>query len=163
MYTIYKHTVPNGKVYIGQTKLTTYARWASGSGYQNQRYFYTDILKFGWRNIQHEILAEVETKEEATALERKYILECRSNEPEYGYNKNINTSSLPDDEKRKIYKEKYRNNTDKKKKVRCIETGDEFYTLEEAAKTYNISASGISKACRGCSKTSGGYHWEKLI
>lgn len=34
MYKVYKHTFPNGKKYIGITKLTVENRWRSGKGYK---------------------------------------------------------------------------------------------------------------------------------
>ena len=53
-YTVYKHTSPNGKVYIGITCKPTKARWKNGKGYKNNDYFYNAILKYGWENFSHE-------------------------------------------------------------------------------------------------------------
>lgn len=56
-YKLYRHTSPSGKVYIGITKTSVYARWNKGRGYRrNQPAFYNAILKYGWDNINHEIL-----------------------------------------------------------------------------------------------------------
>ena len=85
-YTVYKHIVPNGKVYIGITRQKTTDRWLAGNGYQQQPYFYNAILKYGWKNIRHEILFENLTKAEAEQMEVKLIAECRSNERAFGYN-----------------------------------------------------------------------------
>lgn len=52
---IYKHTSPSGKVYIGQTGQKPENRWDNGRGYKSG-YFYCAIKKYGWNNIQHEIL-----------------------------------------------------------------------------------------------------------
>ena len=52
---IYKHTSPSGKVYIGQTGQKPENRWDNGRGYKSG-YFYCAIKKYGWDNIQHEIL-----------------------------------------------------------------------------------------------------------
>ena len=52
---IYKHTSPSGKVYIGQTGQKPENRWDNGSGYKSG-YFYCAIKKYGWENIQHEVL-----------------------------------------------------------------------------------------------------------
>lgn len=35
MYTVYKHTTPSGKVYIGITKQKPWQRWNNGNGYKN--------------------------------------------------------------------------------------------------------------------------------
>ena len=52
---IYKHTSPSGKVYIGQTGQKPENRWNNGRGYKSG-YFYCAIKKYGWNNIQHEVL-----------------------------------------------------------------------------------------------------------
>ena len=35
-YSVYKHTFPNGKVYIGITKQNPLKRWRNGTGYKGQ-------------------------------------------------------------------------------------------------------------------------------
>ena len=47
-----------------------------------------------------------------------------------------------------------------KKRVRCIETGEIFESLSEAARKYNSRHSDISRACRGLRNVAGGKHWE---
>lgn len=86
-YFVYKHTFPNGKVYIGITsqKYITH-RWQSGKGYKNQEMMYNAILKYGWDNIKHEILFENLTQEEAFEKEKYLIKAYRSDERKYGYN-----------------------------------------------------------------------------
>ena len=72
-YTVYKHTSPSGKVYIGITCGSVENRWRNGRGYNKQYLFYNAILKYGWNNIKHEILYSNLTKEEAYNLEIKLI------------------------------------------------------------------------------------------
>ena len=86
MYSIYKHTCPNGKVYIGITNQEPEKRWCNGFGYQKQSRFFSAIVKFGWDNILHEIIAQVETQQEASKIEKILITSHKSNIPEYGYN-----------------------------------------------------------------------------
>ena len=87
MYTVYKHTAPNGKVYIGITKQNPPSkRWLGGQGYRTQEKFYRAILKYGWKNFKHEILYQYEYPEEAEEMERKLIKQYRSTENEFGYN-----------------------------------------------------------------------------
>lgn len=140
MYKIYKHTMPDGKCYIGQTNLDPiYKRWNYGHGYRLNKPFYNDIIQVGWNNIQHEILEEVATKAEAADRERYYILLYRSNEPEFGYNKSTNFSSLPKT----------------RKYVRCIETGKLYETATAVAAEVGVSKQAIchaitnESACRG--------------
>ena len=87
-YYVYKHTCPNGKVYIGITKNRPSVRWGkNGNGYKNHHaHFYSAIQKYGWDNISHEILFDGLTKEEACQKEIELISEYKSNEPQYGYN-----------------------------------------------------------------------------
>ena len=53
---IYRHMFPNGKVYIGQTCQKPEHRWENGKGYEGCTLFFSAIQKYGWDNIQHEIL-----------------------------------------------------------------------------------------------------------
>lgn len=86
-YTVYKHTAPNGKVYIGITQQTVEKRWkANGLGYQTQTYFYKAIQKYGWDKIDHSIIAYGLTKSEAEQMEIELIASCKANNPKYGYN-----------------------------------------------------------------------------
>lgn len=85
-YTVYKHTTPNGKVYIGITKQEPAKRWLNGKGYQNQEYFYNAILKYGWKQIKHEILFRGLTKPEAEEKEIELIKIYDSTNREKGYN-----------------------------------------------------------------------------
>ena len=56
---IYKHTFPDGKVYIGQTLSgNTERRWQEGFGYQGQKKVFEAIVKFGWENIKHEVIED---------------------------------------------------------------------------------------------------------
>lgn len=55
-YCVYKHTAPDGRVYIGITGNDPKIRWSSGSGYRNNTYFTRCIKKYGWTNFKHEIL-----------------------------------------------------------------------------------------------------------
>ena len=72
-YSVYCHTFPNGKKYIGITKMDVKKRWDNGFGYSSQPKIARAIAKFGWDNIKHEILAVGLTKELANQLEQYYI------------------------------------------------------------------------------------------
>ena len=87
-YCVYLHTVPNGKRYVGITKHGDYPnrRWNNGKGYEKNRYFYNDIVSYGWNNITHEILHNGISEREARQLEHYYIMKYRSTNRYYGYN-----------------------------------------------------------------------------
>lgn len=85
-YKVYKHTAPNGKVYIGITSQDPQKRWGYGYNYRKQRYFFTAIKKYSWNNIKHEILYEKLTQKEAEDKEIELIAQYKSNNREFGYN-----------------------------------------------------------------------------
>ena len=86
MYYVYKHTCPNNKSYIGMTGLELNRRWRDGFGYNDNRAFFHDIVKYGWDNITHEVLSQHETKEEALREEAYQILLHNTVSAHYGYN-----------------------------------------------------------------------------
>ena len=53
---IYRHIFPNGKVYIGQTCQKPEYRWNNGRGYKTSPFIFNAINKYGWDNIEHQIL-----------------------------------------------------------------------------------------------------------
>lgn len=86
-YTVYMHTTPNGKVYVGITSQTNInRRWQGGMGYRMQPMFYRAIVKYGWDNIKHEILYSGLSKEEAEKIEIALITMHDSTNPSHGYN-----------------------------------------------------------------------------
>lgn len=86
-FTVYKHTTPSNKVYIGITSQEVGRRWQCGSGYYGNDHFRKAIKKYGWENITHEVLYTGLTKEQACSKEIELIAEYDSANPEKGYNK----------------------------------------------------------------------------
>jgi group I intron endonuclease len=86
MYTVYMHTTPSGKVYIGITKRKPERRWNNGNGYKQNKHFYSAIRKYHWENIKHEIVKNGLTKEQACAKEIELIAYYDSTNPDKGYN-----------------------------------------------------------------------------
>ena len=72
-YTVYKHTSPSGKVYIGITSKNVKERWNYGQGYRNNEHFWRAIQKYGWKSIEHTILYENLTKSQACEKEKELI------------------------------------------------------------------------------------------
>ena len=87
VYSIYKHTTPDGLVYIGATAQKPKNRWNNGENYKFVPKFYEAIKRFGWDNIQHEVVCEVSSREEAYIKEKEYIEKYKSFDERYGYNK----------------------------------------------------------------------------
>lgn len=86
MWTVYKHTSPSGKIYIGITGQKVERRWGNGSGYSNNKYFTRAIKKYGWENFNHKILFTGLTKKEAGKMEQ-YLIEKYDCIMPKGYNK----------------------------------------------------------------------------
>ena len=89
MYYIYKITnLINGKVYIGLTTLTVEQRWKIHvrDSKTNTKHLYKSIRKYGIDNFYVEKIDETDSFKELGELERKYIKEYQSTDPNKGYN-----------------------------------------------------------------------------
>ena len=103
-YCVYMHICPNNKKYIGMTK-DIKARWQYGNGYRDNIDFYESIKLYNWKNIEHLIIADSLTKEEAEELEEQLILEHKTYDSNYGYNKYIGNKWT--EERKNEYSEKF--------------------------------------------------------
>lgn len=102
-YTVYCHTSPSGKRYIGITsnhRLND--RWRGGKGYRVNIHFDNAIKKYGWDNFSHEILESGLTREEACEREKYYIALYDSTDPTKGYNVSLGGGAHSEETKRKI-------------------------------------------------------------
>lgn len=113
-YCVYIHTSPSGKSYVGQTKLKPEERWGKdGAGYlrkykESSKYhqpaFAKAILKYGWGNFEHEVIANNLTKEEANNFEKLLIEKLNTMDSKHGYNikEGGSNGSLSEETKRKL-------------------------------------------------------------
>ncbi|MBQ1778448.1 MAG: GIY-YIG nuclease family protein [Acidaminococcaceae bacterium] len=85
-YCVYMHRFPNGKVYIGITNREPEKRWNGGRGYKSNHGLFSAILKYGWINIEHIVLATGLTEEQASAEEKRLVCEYQSDDIKHGYN-----------------------------------------------------------------------------
>ncbi len=88
-YTVYKHTSPSGKIYIGITNQNPSKRWQNGHGYSYNNHFMNAIKRYGWNNFTHEIIYDGLSKDEACKKEIELIKIYKSNKIKYGYNKSF--------------------------------------------------------------------------
>ena len=73
-WTVYEHITPSGKRYIGITsRKNPKQRWGGGSSYKKGTAFRYAIDKYGWNDIQHNILFDDLTEKEAKWLENYLI------------------------------------------------------------------------------------------
>ena len=95
IYSVYKHTSPSNKVYIGITSMNPPEnRWRNGLGYWQNNHFYNAIQKYGWDNFEHEILFKGLTKKEAEDKEVELISLYNATDRENGYNKDNGGTSV---------------------------------------------------------------------
>lgn len=85
-YYVYMHILPNNKKYVGITKQNPKSRWKNGYGYASSPHFYNAILKYGWDNIEHIILASNLSLENASEMEKELIAKYNLTNRENGYN-----------------------------------------------------------------------------
>jgi group I intron endonuclease len=85
IYTIYKHTSPSGKSYIGMTKNIKRRNSQHQSVVSSCTYFSNAVKKYGWDNFIHELLGEYLSFEEANECEVFMITEHTTLAP-FGYN-----------------------------------------------------------------------------
>lgn len=176
-YTVYRHTTPSGKVYIGITKQNPEKRWENGNGYKGNEHFYRAILKYGWENIKHEIICQASLSSvQAGAVEKSFIALYDSTNPDKGYNHSIGEEcgmlgvhhsietrrKLSESNKRTYLNPELRRKSSeaKKKAVICVETGTLYSSGAEAAESIGVTNGAISMAVSGKRKTAGGYHWK---
>lgn len=157
---IYRHTSPSGKVYIGQTCKKPEHRWDNGKGYKQCTVFFYAIKKYGWENIQHEVLFTGLDQLNADIIEEDLIYYYKQIGKSYNLANggSVNRGwKLSDATKGKISKAL-------RKKVKQIdpESGEVVKIWDsqiEAGNQLNIPANNISNVCKGKRKTAGGYKW----
>lgn len=88
-YTVYIHTFPNGKKYIGVTGQRPEDRWRAGKGYRSQPQIYRAILKYGWENVSHDVSRTGISRDAAYEMEMELIAKYDTTNPDKGYNNSI--------------------------------------------------------------------------
>lgn len=85
-FSVYMHTLPDGRVYVGMTSQKPEVRWLEGEGYKGNSAFYEAIQEEGWENIEHEIVETGLSKAEAAELEKELIIQFDSTDLAFGFN-----------------------------------------------------------------------------
>ena len=84
-YKVYMHIFPNGKKYIGVTKRELKDRFDNGNGYRISP-MKNAIKKYGWENVEHRLLFDNLSKEEAYKKEIELIKLYKTTNILFGYN-----------------------------------------------------------------------------
>jgi len=179
----------NHKVYIGQTKQRLQTRFSqhlcprSACGALRAA-----VNKYGKENFELMKITTAATQEEADMLERLWIRLYRSNDPKRGYNQTDggrgNGIGFTDEVKTRMSHErvgarnpfygKHHSEESKRKMheshagqrhywqekpVVCIDTGELFESIKEAALAKGLNSGKIGDVCRGARKSTGGTYW----
>ena len=178
-YKLYCFTnIFNNKKYIGITKQDVLKRWKNGKGYKKHTRIGSAISKYGWNNFKKEVLFNNLTKEEASKLEKEYILKLDTinngyNIQEGGFNSNNGEVSIETRKKlSKSHKGQHSSPKTEFKKgqhslahytimipVYCVELNKIFNSIAEAERELNISHH-IWDCLKGRRNKCGGYHWK---
>lgn len=154
---VYIHIVPKllsgydwDKYYVGITCQNPKTRWKkNGKGYETQ-IFYKAIQKYGWNNIQHEIIAEHLTKDEAKSFEQILIKKLKSNKRQYGYNITEGGDSGPGTNHYGIAVAKYDLNGNFNKA---------YLNMSIAENECKIPRNNIRNACLGIVRRASNFQW----
>ena len=148
---VYRHISPSGKSYIGITSQSLKNRWKNGHGYSSNTKIGQAIIKYGWDNIQHEILeTNINSLEKAKEREIYWIDFYDSYKNGYNSTMGGDNVSLERETNLPVYQLDY--------KLKIIA---EYPTIAEAGRINNINPSGIMEAVRqnGNQISAGGYYW----
>lgn len=182
----------NGKVYIGQTTQGIRKRWSQHCCAEGCPKLHRAILKYGKRNFSVQRIDVASNKEEANQKEMYWIEQYDSANHEHGYNLSLGgafgtfnaetrekMSESHKGEKNSFYGKHHSEdarvkmskakkgvytdgNHPRARKVICVETGEVFDTIKEAAQKHGLSPQKISLVCIGTygRNTTGGLHWK---
>lgn len=134
-YWVYIHTTPNRMIYIGMSKQQPKQRWKKlmykGSSLEHY------IAEYGWENIQHKVLIDGLTKNEAEQWEDKLIIALSMN----GLCINERRSGgIKRDDKKAYDKQRYEDHKEEKKaydKQRNSTPEGKIYMRVSAYNRYN--------------------------
>ena len=124
-YYVYKHILPNAMYYPGMSSQQPYNRWQPSDYKTTSLQPYIEY--FGWDNIEHVIVADGLTKEQAEQLENQLIEEGKMN----GLCINKNNSGgyrrdNPKEYQREFYRNSYQNDPEYMERQRQRRQTEEY-------------------------------------
>lgn len=164
---IYKCTFPNSKVYIGQTKRTLYERQNEHKRHSNNKNsplyntpIYNAIRKYGYENLEWEIIDSANSQEELDNKERHWIEIYNSylySENSNGYNLDtggVGGKTLSEESKNDIRLANLGENNSNAKLTKddvmeIIKMSNNKYSQVELSEIFNVSGATISRILSG--------------
>ena len=167
-YTVYMHTSPSGKRYIGITRQKPEKRWGNNGNCYRNEHLKNAIKKYGWHNFKHEILFKELTKKEAEQKEIELIAYYKSNQREFGYNiqNGGNTIGTHSEESKRKMSDKHKligNDWLRKPVVQYSINGvfiKKWKDSHQAQNMTGVNSSSICQSCNGIVKLAGGFIWK---
>ena len=174
LWSVYRHTDPNGKVYIGVTKDIKHRWRGKGNGYKGGTGIWNAIQTYGWDGLLHEIIASNLTQDEAWDMETELIDSYNATDPDHGYNltfggqhnilSQISRERLSkslmghpiSDRVRQIFDER------RGTPIICLDTMETFKDAQDASNKLGLCRTSILKAANGKQATCGGYRFTTL-
>ena len=132
---VYMHiNKKNNKAYVGITSRNNPEyRWRNGEGYATQLKFYRAIIKEGWENFEHKLIATGLSKAEAVKLEKQLIKQYNTIEKGYNVDEGGNANTQ---QKKAIYW------LDFDKSIKA-----EFSCAEEVEQKLRVNHSSVTACC----------------
>lgn len=152
-YKVYRHISPNGKIYVGITKLSLSFRWNEGRGYKRCKLFYRAIQKYGWENFKHEVILEGISKSEAVYAEKYLIRWYKLHNISYNITDGGESTTgfhMPEEARRKIAK--FVSESHKRPVLQYTINGEfirEFSSAMEASEILGYGRTSVSNCASG--------------
>lgn len=184
---MYLHIFPDRRKYIGCTSQPVKERCAGGMGYHNCHKMFNAIAKFGWDNIDHYVLMDGLCERYARLMKAALIKKWSTHKSYGGYNMKLpsidglDSFVIPEYKKRRMFdggyedvSERIQRVTENRKKspskmckrIRLVETGEEFPSLSDAAEAYFVTVSALcnvvgkeNRTCGTCTITDPDEGW----
>ena len=178
-YCVYILIFPNGKYYIGISKNID-GRWASSGAQYNNQLVGRAIKKYGWDDIEHEIIASNLTKNEARNFERLLISKLHTKDINYGYNQTDGGEGVSGWERSDEWKRKHSEDMTGEKNpnygkdfkgvnhpgikpiyqiTKDLEIVRKWNYIMEATEILGYDNSNIGKCCHNKAKSAYGFYW----
>lgn len=159
---LYVHTFPNGKQYFGITKQEPEKRWIGGHGYlkggKSESAMANAIRKYGWENVQHDILFDGLTLDEANWLEQWFIFTYKTNVCRYGTEFGYNSTDGGDGNNGHVMSEDARQKLSKAKRGKHVKglvvvcDGVEYQSVKVFAETVGLKRERVKQWLNGNTK-----------
>lgn len=162
-YCVYEHLFPNGKRYIGITHIKPERRWGNNGSNYKQQFMANAIKKYGWNNIEHNILAKNLSKNEACEKEKELIKLYNTTNRDKGYNLSIGGETNSKIKTPEHIKNARLGRKHCWRKVCQYSLSGELINVYESSKqAEDITGTNTSKiiaCCKGHRKMANGYQW----